>query len=70
MRKFNIIEWVSFVLIIVGAINWGFVGLFGLDIVARIFGDMSMITRVVYDVVGLAGLYVLYVVVQWHSHKE
>jgi len=70
MRKFNIIEWVSFVLVIVGAINWGFVGFFGVDLVSHVFGEMTMIARIIYDLVGIAGIYVMYLVVRWHSHRE
>jgi uncharacterized membrane protein YuzA (DUF378 family) len=42
---------------IVGAINWALVGAFHFDLVATLFGDMSMVSRVVYVLVGLAGLY-------------
>lgn len=47
------------VLIIVGAINWGLVGLFEFDLVATLFGAGSVLTRVVYDLVGIAGLVAL-----------
>lgn len=44
---------------IIGAINWGLIGLFRFDLVAFIFGDMSWISRIVYTLVGLCGLYLL-----------
>jgi uncharacterized protein len=44
-------------LVIVGALNWLLVGAFHFDLVAAIFGNMSLLARVVYVVVGLAGLY-------------
>ena len=62
MKKLTILDWVALVLVIVGAINWGLVGLFDFDIVAAIFGKMSVISRIVYDLVGLAGLYLIFVV--------
>ncbi len=43
-------------LVIVGALNWLFVGLFHFDLVAAIFGNMSVLARAVYILVGLAGL--------------
>ena len=46
-------------LVIVGAINWGLVGLFGLDLVAKIFGAGTMTAKIVYILVGLAGLIML-----------
>ncbi|MFG6325849.1 MAG: DUF378 domain-containing protein [Lachnospiraceae bacterium] len=44
---------------IIGAINWGLVGFFKLDLVALLFGEMSLISRIVYAVVGLCGLYLI-----------
>ena len=44
---------------IIGAINWGLIGLFRFDLVAFIFGDMSWLSRVIYVIVGLRGLYLL-----------
>jgi len=42
---------------IIGAINWGLIGLFQFDLVAFLFGDMSWLTRIVYVLVGICGLY-------------
>ena len=53
------IYWIVVVLVIVGAINWGLVGLFGLDFVAKIFGAGTMTAKIVYILVGLAGLIML-----------
>lgn len=50
---------VAMILIIIGAINWGLVGLLGLDVVAAIFGVGTAITKVVYILVGAAGVYSL-----------
>jgi uncharacterized protein len=44
-------------LVIIGALNWLLVGLFHFDLVAAIFGSMSMLARAVYTLVGLAGIY-------------
>lgn len=47
-------------LIIIGAINWGCIGLFDFDLVATIFGGAtSMLTRIIYILVGLSGLWAL-----------
>ncbi|MFA6082243.1 MAG: DUF378 domain-containing protein [Patescibacteria group bacterium] len=67
MKKMGTLDWVAFVLVIVGALNWGLVGLFKYDLVAKIFGDMSTVSRVVYDLVGLGALYLL---VMAFSKKE
>lgn len=47
-------------LVIIGAINWGLIGFFKFDLVAMLFGGMdSLLSRIVYALVGLAGLYTL-----------
>ena len=47
----------ALVLVIIGAINWGLIALFKFDLVAAIFGDFSVLSRIIYGLVGLAGLY-------------
>lgn len=48
---------VAFVLVVVGALNWGLVGLAQFDLVATLFGgSTSIISRIVYSLVGIAGL--------------
>ena len=44
---------------IIGAINWGLIGLFRFDLVAFLFGDMSWLSRIVYTLVGICGLYLI-----------
>ena len=46
--KPNVVDWTAGVLVIVGALNWGLVGLFRFDLVATIFGTMSLVSRIVY----------------------
>lgn len=53
-------DWIALTLVIIGAINWGLVGFFQFDLVAMIFGGMSsVVSRIVYALVGIAGLYSL-----------
>ena len=44
---------------IIGAINWALIGIFRFDLVAFIFGDMSWLSRIVYAIVGVCGLYLI-----------
>ena len=46
-------------LVIIGAINWLLVGIFRFDLVAFLFGNLSWLSRIVYTVVGLCGLYLI-----------
>lgn len=56
----SIIKWIAFILVVIGGLNWALVGLFDYDLVAKIFGDLSTVSRIIYDLVGLAALVVLF----------
>ena len=51
------VDVVTMVLLIIGGLNWGLVGFGNFDLVARIFGEMSALSRIVYALVGLCALY-------------
>ena len=59
-RRFNALDWIAMILLIVGGLNWGLVGLADFDLVAAIFGEGSTFSRLVYILVGLAALFCLY----------
>lgn len=50
---------IALLLVIIGAINWGLIGFFQFDLVASLFGDMSGLSRIIYALVGIAGLYAI-----------
>ena len=54
MRGLDVI---AAILLVIGGLNWGLVGLFGFDLVATLFGEMTVISRIVYGLVGLAAVY-------------
>lgn len=54
MKTLDVIVWT---LLAIGGLNWGLVGFFNFDLVAAIFGEMSLLSRVVYALVGLSALY-------------
>jgi uncharacterized membrane protein YuzA (DUF378 family) len=58
MLKLNIVMWVALMLLVVGGLNWGLVGLLKFDLVARLFGEMSFLTRLVYVAVALSAVIV------------
>ena len=45
--------------VLIGAINWGLIGFFRFDLVAFLFGNMSWLSRIIYGIVGISGLYLL-----------
>jgi len=54
MKKLDLIVWA---LLAIGGLNWGLVGIFNFDLVAAIFGEISILSRIVYSLVGLAAVY-------------
>jgi uncharacterized membrane protein YuzA (DUF378 family) len=63
MKNLNVLDWIALILVIVGGLNWGLVGIFKFDLVAAIFGTMSVISRIVYILVGLAAIYMVVILV-------
>ena len=56
----RIVNKIALLLVLVGALNWGSIGLFQLDLVASLFGgQMALLSRLVYGLVGIAGLWCL-----------
>ncbi|PXV95538.1 hypothetical protein C8E03_101167 [Lachnotalea glycerini] len=53
------IDYTLLTIAIIGAINWGLIGFFGFDLVAFLFGEMTLFTRIVYGIVGISGLYII-----------
>lgn len=56
----NFLDWIALILVIVGALNWGLVGIFNLDLVDYLFNGVMIVARIIYVLVGLSGLYLIY----------
>jgi len=61
VRTYDTIYWAALVLLVIGGLNWLLVGALNLDLVALIFGPGSLISRIIYVLVGLSAIYVLIV---------
>ena len=59
------LEWAAMVLMVIGAVNWGLVGALNVNLVSALFGEQAALTRLVYAVVGLAGLYGVYLLAKF-----
>ena len=59
MNKLNTLDWIALILLIIGGLNWALVGIFSFDLVAAIFGSMSIIARIIYILVGLSAIYTI-----------
>mgnify|MGYP002511204320 FL=1 len=53
------LDYTVLIIAVIGAVNWGRIGLFRLDLVAMLFGQLSWISRIVYILVGICGIYML-----------
>jgi uncharacterized membrane protein YuzA (DUF378 family) len=64
------IDYAAMALLIIGGLNWAMVGLFDVDVVARLFGAGSPVTRIIYVLVGLSALYAIYTTVKMGRHRH
>jgi uncharacterized membrane protein YuzA (DUF378 family) len=55
----KIVDYTALALVVIGAVNWGLIAFFSFDLVRVLFGDMSLMSRIVYALVGISGLYAL-----------
>lgn len=55
----KVINSIALILVIIGAINWGLVGFFSFDLVKYLFGELTVLSRIIYDLIGISGLYAL-----------
>jgi len=53
---FNFLKYTSYILVLIGALNWGLIGAFNFDLVAFLFGNMTLVARIVYILVGLSAI--------------
>lgn len=51
------IDILALILILIGALNWGLIGFFSFDLVRVVFGNMSVLSRIIYALVGIAAIY-------------
>lgn len=60
MKNLTGLDWTAMTLLIIGGVNWGLIGFFNFDLVASLFGPFSGISRVIYALIGLSGLYMAF----------
>ena len=61
---------ISLTLVIIGALNWLLIGVFRFDLVAFLFGNMTLLSRIVYILVGLCGLYLITLYGRIHDQRD
>jgi uncharacterized membrane protein YuzA (DUF378 family) len=68
--KLSMLDYIAMALLIIGGLNWAMVALFGIDVVATLFGVLSPATRLVYLLVGIAALYAIYLTSRMASARH
>ena len=61
MFKLSALDKISFILVLIGALNWGLIGLANFDLVQAIFGSIPLISRIVYILIGAAAINIIVV---------
>jgi len=60
MKNCSVLDWVAFVLLVIGGLNLGLVGFFDYNLISTIFGDATVVSRIVYGLIGLSAVYALF----------
>ena len=55
----KVLDYILLTVVIIGAVNWGLIGFFDFNLVAAIFGSMTWLSRIIYALVGVCGLYLV-----------
>lgn len=68
---YNFLKYFSYILVIIGTINWGLIGFFNFDLVAYLFGEMTMTTKIIYGLVGISAIISLITsYICWQNYKK
>lgn len=66
---YNFLKYTAYILVLVGALNWGLIGFFNFNLVAAIFGEMTTATRIIYDIVGISAIISAITAYMCHCNK-
>ena len=66
----NFLRYLAYALVLIGALNWGLIGLFDFNLVSTIFGDMTIWSRIIYTLVGASAIVSAFVLPNCDIHKE
>lgn len=55
----NILIFTAKILVLIGALNWGLIGILNFDLVEQLFGHMTIISRIIYGLVGISAIFLI-----------
>lgn len=59
MKKLNVLDWIALIIVLLGAITWGSMGFVNYDPIWELFGDFTTLSKIIYDVLAIAGIYLV-----------
>lgn len=65
MKPLTVLDWIALVLVLIGGLNWGLIGILQFDLVLYLLGFSALLPVIVYSVVGIAALYLVFVVAKF-----
>lgn len=66
----NYLRYLAYALVLTGALNWGLIGLFDFNLVSALFGDMTILTRIIYSLVGVSAIASMFILPNCATHKD
>ena len=66
----NFLRYFAYALVLLGALHWGLIGLFDFNLVSTIFGDMTLLSRIIYSLVGLSAIISAFILPHYDMNKE
>ena len=66
----NILRYTAYAIVLIGAINWGLIGIFGFNLVSLIFGDMTLLARIIYSLVGISAVATMFLQPNCDMHND
>ena len=68
MKKPSVVDWIAFILVVLGALNWGLIGLADFNLVEFVFGGLTIVTKIFYVLVGISAIVLIYSATKCHQH--
>jgi uncharacterized protein len=64
MAEKKVLDWIAYIVLIIGGLNWGLIGLLNFDLIAFVFSSFMIFEKIIYLLIGISALYVLYCLIK------
>jgi uncharacterized membrane protein YuzA (DUF378 family) len=59
-KDMNVLDWLFLVMLVIGGLNWGFIGFFNYNLIEALFSNINLPPDIVYDLVGISAIYAIW----------